>query len=178
MVRKVSAIMCALVLICATCTTAQAASHDIYENSTISTQYLTYFEDIVNRINPFYDYVAFRSGQNTYTMVVGHLEYDSGAKIIRGEPSSNTGTFHGYEYTFYTDGTNYSNNLNYVRTPINDFELSIDTKLVYTSVGDFEYPTFVERGEQFEFIQTFIISISFFAVYISRIFTSGSRRKR
>lgn len=173
MVRKISAVLCSLVLICALCTTAQATTHEVYENGTISTTYLEYFKDIISGFPIDTKYIAFRSGQNSYSLIVPQNYSFSGDGTVTG-----SGLIH--EYKFYTDSTTgYNQNYKYNKNEyLQSFELKVDDDIIYTNMIS-GYPRLVdERGESIEYLQTLVIIVAFFMYVISRFFLSGSRRGR
>ena len=81
MVRKVTTLICVLVLIFAIGMKAQSTSVTPYEGNMSST-YITYFRDIVSGIGFNDNYVAYRSGQNEYKMVVGELTSSENVSIV------------------------------------------------------------------------------------------------
>ena len=78
MVRKIiTAFIIGLMLVGATCTQALAETHSVYTEGNMNTTYITYFKDILSGTDLNDNYVAFRSGQYEYTMVVGKLEHNN-----------------------------------------------------------------------------------------------------
>lgn len=169
MVRKVSVVICSLVLICAICTTAQASTHTVYDNSTISTTYIQYFKDILQGVPTGTDYVAFRSGQNSYTLVTfgGYSSY--GNYIVAGNKKNIT------EYRFYTESESYNSNYKYSVKKLDSFEIDVTDKIIYCTLDG--YPTlYDERSLTYNDIQTTLFGFIIIAFYISRIFSSSKRR--
>lgn len=157
MVRKVS-IMVAILLLCfGFAVTAQAATYSPYEGNPSNT-YITYFRDIVSGIGFNDNYVAFRSGQNEYIMVVGDLDYNNGQIVLNSEGSL---------YTMATDG-NYNGYYRYSVDSITDFTLNTEDKIIYSDVGQF--PQLVERGAKYEILTTLLLSIALLGLVISGIF--------
>ena len=74
-------------------TPSRAYAYDIYDSGNISNTYTEIFKDIIEGLPSNDDYVYFRSGQYTYTLLVGDFEY-------------NNKKFTGEEYTDYTITTN------------------------------------------------------------------------
>lgn len=158
MVRKISASICAIALIMALSMPALGATHDVYKEGNPSTTYIQYFRDIVAGIGFKDHYVAFRSGQYSYTMCVGNLEYTNGIISLVGE---------GELYTFTQIG-NYNSlySLNYEE--VSNFSVSVDNYIVYSDLGHF--PQLVERGAQYEMLSAVLIVIGLLGIVINRIF--------
>lgn len=180
MVRKVSAVICSLVLICALCTTAQASTHTIYENSTISSTYLTYFRDILYGLQYNTEYVVFRSGQNEYKMITmpdGYLNVElTDNYMVDGTAIFSVPIGLAHEYTFSTEGNSYNTSPRFEYKKISEFELIQTDEIIYSSCRGF--PQLIdERSEAFEFVQTLFIIVAFIALYVFRIFNSSKRRK-
>lgn len=158
MVRKVKKILVAILLaVCCFATPTMGATYNTYESGNLNTTYTTYFKDIVSGISPLYDYVAFRSGQYTYTLVVGDLEY--------------TNYFKGNDvkvYEFDTDTSGYNTSVNYEVRTERTFELTTNGTVVYSNIGDF--PQLVERGAQYEILQTILLCAIGLSAVIYRIF--------
>lgn len=160
MVRKISALLvaCAL-LFSATCATASAATHSVYDEGNISSTYVTYFRDIVSGIGFNENYVAFRSGQYSYTMVVGDLEYIDGIISLSGV---------GSEYVI-TTSSGYSSDFSYNVNYIDVFSVDTGDSILYSDVGD--YPQLVDRGAKYEILTSILLLIICCSVVIARIFT-------
>ncbi len=159
MVRKISAILIALiVLIGCTATTGLCANYNAYTNGSISSTYITYFKDIVSGQSINSDYVAFRSSQYEYILAVGNIDYD--------------GTFNGNGaikiYTFDTESSNYNQNLRYTITSDSNFSLSRGETVVYSNLGD--YPQLIERGSHYEVITAVLVGVCMLSCVIGRIF--------
>lgn len=145
MVRKV--IYCFLIcvlLVGAFCTQANAETHSVYDNGSLGTTYITYFKDIISGADFRSNYVAFRSGQYSYTMVVGELQNNNGVISLVGQ---------GTEYVFSNTG-NYNSQYTYDVNTINDFSLNTGNYIIYSDVGNF--PELVERGAKFEILTTIL----------------------
>lgn len=155
--RKVIFFVCALALVFALCVTAQAATHTIYDGNMSST-YVTYFRDIVSGIGFTDNYIAFRSGQYEYTMVVGKLEYD-------GVTFSLTGS--GKEYTIVYN-SQYSSTYQYRCTDISNFSVDVGNRILYSDVGN--YPQLVERGAKYEMFTAVLVCTALLCIVINRIF--------
>lgn len=166
MVRKVSALLVAIVLICAYCTSALATTHTVYENGTLSTTYTTYFKDILSGAKFNDNYVAFRSGQYSYTMVVGDLEYDNGKITLVNDSTAK-------EYTFSTNSSNYNSTYYYDVKDIYIFDIDVGNNIIYSDVGDF--PQLIDRGAKYETLNTLLIIITLLCVVVSRIFYNRKR---
>lgn len=143
MVRKVIPIMlCATIILCALCAPVVGATHSVYTEGNMSTTYVQYFKDILSGANINDNYVAFRSGQYQYTMVVGDLEYGNGTISLNDT---------GIVYTFTQSG-NYNSQYKYNTNEITNFSVSAGDSIIYSDVGQF--PHLVERGVH---IETFIL---------------------
>lgn len=163
MVRQVKkicvCIVALLVLITALCGTVQAATHTVYENGSFSTTYVTYFKDILSGTELKNNYVAFRSGQYSYSLVVGELEYNNGVISLVGE---------GKEYKFYQESSNYNSQYYYNVSNLNNFSLNVGKSIIYSDVGDF--PELIERGAKYEVISAILLGIALCSIVINRIF--------
>lgn len=159
MVRKIKVLLCLLVLSCALCTTAQAATHSIYENGNLGNTYVTYFRDILSGSKFNDDYIAFRSGQYSYTMVVGDLDLNGKAVSLNGN---------GKIYTFSTDNSNYNTQYKYDVAETTNFSVNLTDEIIYTNLGD--YPQLVERGAKYEMLSVFLMCIALLCVVFGRFF--------
>lgn len=160
MVRKIGSLIAVLGLIGAIlCAPVQAATHSIYENGSLGTTYITYFKDILSGCSFKDNYVAFRSGQNEYTMVVGELEYSNNTFTLKGQ---------GKEYVFYTEGTSYSSQYQYRFEDINNFSLNYNNAILYSDIENF--PQLIERGAKFEILSVILLLIIMCSFVIRRIF--------
>lgn len=159
MVRKIGSYIVAIVLF-VTCFASQthAATYEVYETGNLSTTYITYFKDIISNQSMLSDYVAFRSGQYTYTLAVGDLDFD--------------GDFYGNGkikiYEFDTESSGYGSNLTYAVTNDSNFELLTSNTILYSNLGD--YPNLIERGANIETIQTILLGILMCSIVINRVF--------
>lgn len=158
-VKRLAATVCVLALIFATGMTAQAATHQVYENGSLGTTYITYFKDILSGAGFDDNYVAFRSGQYSYTMVVGDIEYNNGVFSLVGE---------GKEYEFSTTSSSYNSQYQYYANDITDFSLNADNSIIYSDVG--EFPQLIERGAKYEILSTVLMCIVVLCIVINRIF--------
>ena len=146
-----------LVLIVAFSTTAQAYS--VYDGTPSST-YITYFKDIVSGAPFDANYVAFRSDQNEYIMLLGDLE-------IKGSTISVNGT--AKEYKYYTTNTSqYNSTYRYSVTEVSSGSVNVGDYIIYSDLGD--YPELVERGDKYEILTLFVLCIMCLCTVISRIF--------
>lgn len=159
MVRKIISISFICILLCsAFCTIANAETHTVYDEGNINTTYLTYFKDIISGIGFNDNYVAFRSGQYTYTMVVGELQYNNGVISLVNE---------GKEYVFSQSG-NYNSTHRYYVNEINNFSLNTGNYIIYSDIGD--YPELVERGAKYEIFTAVLLCTALVSIVINRIF--------
>lgn len=157
MVRKVRVFLCVLVLIFACGVTAQAATHTIYEGNMSST-YVTYFRDIVSGIGFNDNYVAFRSGEYEYTMIVGDLDFN-GSTFSLVSP--------GVQYKF-TSGSGYNSYYNYSVSDITNFSLNVGSSIIYSDLG--RYPQLIERGAKYETFTAVLMCTALLGVVIGRFF--------
>lgn len=149
-----------LALCCALCTTTQAATHSVYQDGSISNTYVTYFKDIVSGIGFQENYVAFRSGQYEYTMVVGRLDRDG---------DSITLTDQGKIYQFRNTTTSgYSSYYKYYVNDISNFSLDLTDDILYTDLGD--YPELIERGDKYEMLSVLLCLTALLCVVFGRFF--------
>lgn len=159
-VKKLCVVLVAmLVLIAATCGTIQAATHNVYENGNLGTTYITYFKDILSGTDIKYNYVAFRSGQYEYVLIVGDLEFNNDTISLVGE---------GKQYRYYTTSSNYNSQYYYDVSTLNSFSVNVGNSIIYSDVGDF--PELIERGAKFEILNSILLSVALLSVVIRRIF--------
>lgn len=135
------------------------ALYSIYDGS-ISSSYVTYFKDILAGVPFNKNYVAFRSGQYTYTMVVGELEYNGNSLTLIGD---------GKEYIF-TTSSGYNSYPTYNVYDITSFSLSLGDYLVYSDLGD--YPQLMERGEKYEVFTAVLLCVALLCIVVGRFFRS------
>lgn len=150
-------LLAAFALICAFGTSAHAASYEPYEGNPSNT-YIQYFKDIISGIRFNENYVAFRSAQNEYILVVGDLEYNDGIFVL-----NETGRI----YTMSSENS-YNSYYKYERSSIDTFELNPRDKIVYSDLG--EFPQLVERGAKYEMLNTLLLVIALLGIVLSRIF--------
>lgn len=156
MVRKITPIfLLCVVLISAMCGTAHA--QEPYDGNMSST-YITYFRDIVSGIGFKDNYIAFRSGQNEYTMIVGELAYDGESFILVGS---------GTEYTIYNDSS-YNGVYTYNVSSVENRSVTPIDKIVYSDLGN--YPQLIDRGAKYETLTTFLLAVALLCVAVGRIF--------
>lgn len=157
MVRKVSIMMACFALVLALGNRAQASDYTVYDGNMSST-YIDYFRDIVAGIGFNEHYVAFRSGQYEYTLIVGELIYADGNFSL-----VDTGTC----YTISNSG-NYNSLYEYDVSRLEQFSLSSGNYIVYSDLGQF--PRLTTRGENYEILQTYTLcAIGLFVLFV-RIF--------
>ena len=160
MVRKISCFMVVCVLLfTALCGTVNAATHSVYENGSLGTTYITYFKDILSGTDFRSNYVAFRSGQYSYSMIVGELENNNGVISLVGS---------GKEYKFYTESSGYNSQYIYDVIELNNFSVNTGNSIIYSDVGD--YPELIERGAKYETLQTILLVIVCLCFIIRSIF--------
>lgn len=143
-VKFFSIMLALLMLVGAICAQASAATFDVYEG-TPSNTYIQYFKDSVANIPLGDHYVAFRSDQYSYTMVVGDISFNNG--IFTATDSCTV-------YTLQNTG-NYNSYYNYTQSTIDSFSLNPDDKIIYSDLGG--YPQFEERSAKYEILTTILI---------------------
>ena len=139
-------------------TLTHAATHNVYDSGNLSTTYVTYFKDILSGQSILSDYVAFRSGQNSYTLVVGDIDYNSG--------SFNASNVTSFEFS--TESSGYNSYYNYYVTDLTSFSLDVENQIIYSNLGSF--PQLIERGANFEVLNTVLISIFMLCIVVNRVF--------
>lgn len=160
MVRKVSVMICTLALLFGLSVGAQAATHSVYDG-TISSTYLTYFQDILAGVSINDHYVAFRSGQYEYTMIVGDLTYNGNSFTLDGT---------GVSYVF-TNATSsgYNTTYSYQTADITNFSVNVGDEIIYSDLGRF--PHLEERGARFETISAVLLAVLVLSGVVRRIFS-------
>lgn len=124
---------------------------EIYEGS-ISSTALTAFEGVVARY-PLSDYVAFRSGQYSYTLAVGDLIYDG--STVSGDAVL---------YTY----TSYSGDYAWTNTGSAAFSVVPGDHLLYSNLGDF--PILGSGGDLYAFALFFVSFVCCLCCLICSIF--------
>lgn len=163
--KRLISILLALAVISAVPITASAA--EVYTEGNISTTYVTYFQDILGKVSPLYDYVFFRAGANEYTMVVGDLDCVNGYFISPGNCSI---------YTIYTTSVNYNSTYHFSKSTANSYTLNVNSSLVYSNLGD--YPDLNERGDYLETALLLLVLVIIVMYLVSRIFSFCLRTRR
>lgn len=156
-VRTTAILLAVLMMLGAMCTAASAATYDVYEGNPSNTQ-LQYFRDIIPGIGLGEHYVAFRSGQYTYDMLVGDISYDNG--IFSSADSC----------TVYHLETSNSYNGYYVYSvsTIDSISLNPEDKIIYSDLGHF--PQLEERGAKYEILTTILIATCCVVFVVRNIF--------
>lgn len=157
MVRQVSILLVALALLVATCNGAQAATYDVYDGNPSNT-YIQYFKDTLSKIPLGDHYVAFRSDQNEYTMVVGDISYANG--VFTSESTCHV-------YTMQS-ANNYNGYYSYTQGDIGDFYLNPGDHILYSDLG--HYPDLEERGQRYEILTTILIVIICVGYVVRNVF--------
>lgn len=160
MVRQVvTTLLICILLVGAVCTQANAVTHQVYEEGNINTTYLDYFRDIVSGIGFNDNYVAFRSSQYSYTIVVGDLNFNEG-NFTLNSPCK--------EYVFYIEQSGYNSIYKYYVNDITTFDLQSNSNIIYSDLG--YYPQLVERGAKYEILTSVLLCIFGLCIIIYRIF--------
>lgn len=157
--KRLSITMC-LCLVIAIAIPGKAFGYSVYTEGSLSSTYITYFKDIVAGIEPNKKYVAYRSGQYSYTLAAGDLSI-SGTTIS----STDTVTLYVYE-TSNTSG--YSATYYYNVSSVSDFSLNVSNYIVYSNLGN--YPLLEERSTIYEYTTLYIICIIGLCLFIRTIF--------
>lgn len=157
--KRLKFIICLFVII-ATAMPQKAFAYSVYTEGNMSTTYITYFEDIVAGIKPSQKYIAYRSGQNEYTLAVGDLSI-SNSKV------SSAGTTKLYIYS--TQSSGYNSIYKYNVAEVSDFSLSVNDMIVYSNLGDF--PLLEERSVMYEYSTLFILCIIALCMFLRSIFS-------
>lgn len=158
MVRKVIPIlMILLMLLNGFAVAASAESYTVYDGNPSST-YITYFKDIIPNISLNDHYVAFRSGQYEYTMIVGDLVYNNGSFTLNDSATV---------YSI-TSNNSYNGYYAYNVSSIDSLSLSVGDKIIYSDLGNF--PQLEERGQKYEILQTLLLFIALLCVVIRSMF--------
>lgn len=161
MVWKIGKLVCVLGLIGAIlCAPVQAATHEIYPSGNLGTTYITYFKDIISGVKFNDDYVAFRTDQNVYNMVVGDLEYKDGEIYSVSNCK---------EYIFFQDDSlGYSSQYRYIVNEIPEFSVYTSDYILYSNVGDF--PQLIERGAKYEIFTAILLVVALLCIVVGRFF--------
>lgn len=164
--KRLVAIIC-LCLAIAIAMPGKTFAYSVYSEGTLSSTYITYFKDIVAGLDPSQKYVAYRSGQYSYTLAVGNLSI-SGTTIS----SSDTVTLYVYE----SSSSGYSSNYTYSVSTVTDFSLDIDNYIVYSNLGN--YPILEERGVIYEYTFLYVAIIIGLCMFIRSIFSFTYRLRK
>lgn len=148
------------VLLRSCASTAHAST--VYDGN-IGTTYLTYFRDILGKLDFDDDYVCFRAGQYEYIMATGDLSFDDG--IFSSDEVKC--------YVFSSSNTTYNSYTLYSTYDEVDFYLETGDKIVYSNLGD--YPQLEERSDVVENAIFVLIFIAFVMHLIRSIFKHAYR---
>lgn len=146
--------------------TQKANAYSIYQDGNISTTYITYFKDIVAGIKPDKKYIAYRSGQYSYTLAVGNLSISN-----NNISSSGTTTLYVYE-----NSNSYGSNYRYNVYDVTDFSLSVSNSICYSNLGRF--PLLEERSVVYAYILLYVTIIIGICMFIRSIFSFTYRLRR
>lgn len=144
MVRRLILAMSLVVAICGSMAT-QALAYSAYDG-TPSNTYITYFRDMLTKFSASSDYVAFRSGQYEYMLVIGDLD-DTGAAIRA------TGTV---DICTISTNSNYGASYAMSFRTEDGFFLDPGDEIIYSNLGS--YPSLEERGDLTDYATLCIIA--------------------
>lgn len=157
MVRKSVLITLACCFLIATATIT-ASAQTVYEGTMSST-----FTTIAEQINlpVMADYVFFRSGQYTYTLVVGDLEYNSGNFSLSDA---------GKVYTItQVNGSGYSASYySYAVSDVDTYTIETGGKLVYSNLAG--YPVLNNNSDVYSFSILIVLSVIALCAFIRPTF--------
>ena len=142
-------------------------AYSVYTEGNMATTYITYFKDIVAGIKPNDKYVAYRSGQYSYTLAVGDLS-------ITDNNITSTGTTTLYVYETETSG--YNSIYTYNVSDVTDFSLSVPDMIVYSNLGGF--PLLEERSVIYEYTTLYITCIIGLCMFVRSIFSFTYRLRK
>ena len=143
-VKFTSLMLALLILLGANCARVSAATYDVYEGNPSNTQ-LQYFRDIISGIGLGDHYVAFRSGQYDYTMLVGNLVFENGI-------FSSTDSCIVY---FLETNNSYNGYYTYSVSEVDTVSFNPEDKIIYSDLGQF--PQLEERGAKYEILTAILI---------------------
>lgn len=164
MVRKsfITMLICCLLIAAATVT---ANAQSVYEG-TISSTYTEIAEKI--NISVSDDYVFFRSGQYTYTLVCGDFEYSAGNFNLSGS---------GKMYTItQVNGTGYSASYySYAVSDVDSYTIETGGKLVYSNLAG--YPTLNNGSDVYMLCCLVLLSVLCLCFFIRPLFKFTMRNR-
>lgn len=159
MVRKIMA-MCFVMGLMLIASPIQALADDsIYTDGNISSTYTTIMEDILQNTKITDDYVYFRDGQYSYTLITGDLDYNGG--VFTGSKVE--------RYTITTSTQSYNQSIYRIsHTNDTNFRLDASDYLVYSNLG--YYPTLIERGYIYDYATLLLLCVGGLSVLIRSLF--------
>ena len=158
MVRKIMALCLFMGLLLVASPIQALADDSIYTEGNISSTYTTIMEDVLQNTKISDDYVYFRSGQYTYTLITGDLDYSGG--VFTGSEVD--------RYTISTSTGSYNQTYTFSHSTDSNFRLNAQSYLVYSNLG--YYPTLIERGAVYEYATIVLLCIGGLCVLIRPIF--------
>lgn len=155
MVRRLIAAVSLALALCVSMA-SQATAYTVYDGS-LGSNYITYFRDIISKYPVSSDYVAFRSGQYDYMLVIGDLTKTDSRIASDGEVA------------ICTVSTNTGYNAN---TAINfrnesSFDLDVGDDIVYSNLG--LYPALEGRSDVYDFTTCYLLIVVFICVLLRGI---------
>lgn len=169
MVRKtIIFLLVTLALLSALPISASASTYSVYTQGNISTTYLSYFEDVVNKLGITDHYVFFRSGNNEYTLLASPDLQLIDSTFLCDSPKV---------YQIYTiQGDGYTTTYNFRHFTDGATVLNVGSSFVFSDLGD--YPDLVDRGDYYEVVISFVLCVAFFYFIAFLILRWGKRKYR
>lgn len=146
---------------------AYNTSMEVYQG-TINTTYLTIFRDVVSNIGVTDDYVLFRSSDDTYSMLVGDLEFSNGEFYL-----SDFGQL--YSVTNVSGGYGYNSYYSYDVVDVSSYSVVVGDYLVYSNLGG--YPSLIDRGVNYAFVTLLVFCIFSICCLLRPLFKFVSRSR-
>lgn len=142
-----------LLLVCSFGATTKVIAYSPYDSGTVSATYLTLFEQILNK-NYHDDYIIFRSGQYSYSMLVGDIE-------LNGSTFTSDSV---KEYTYKSSTTQgYNQQYEFHTLDNQKLNMNVGNYIIYSNLGD--YPTVIDKGDNLIY-GTFLLFAICFVMYL------------
>ena len=166
MVRKINILLVALILVFAAAMPVSAAN--VPYQGTIGDNYRDYFKGVLSDVSIFDNYVFWRSGEYSYSMLVGDIEVsESGIFSLNG-----TGDLYVITQTFIDGSSQWQQNSFYTYQHFIDISnYEIDTSYGYLVFSDLDgYPSLEERGTLYSYATFFVLFVFSLCFVIYRLF--------